>query len=118
MSGPRLVHVGDSWHAASPQLGQGANMALLDAYALALALKHHRGEAALAAYARARQGHVALYQAMSRAFTPVYQSDGRVLPWLRDRVAAPLMGLWPVPLLLAATVSGALGAPLKRLELR
>ena len=37
--------IGDSAHAASPQLGQGANMALLDAYALALAL---RGSADLA----------------------------------------------------------------------
>ncbi|MEL6791926.1 MAG: NAD(P)/FAD-dependent oxidoreductase, partial [Pseudomonadota bacterium] len=26
----RIVHLGDSWHATSPQLGQGANMALLD----------------------------------------------------------------------------------------
>ncbi|MEL6257481.1 MAG: FAD-dependent monooxygenase, partial [Pseudomonadota bacterium] len=35
----RLVHLGDSWHAASPQLGQGANMAMLDAYALAQSVK-------------------------------------------------------------------------------
>ncbi|MDX3911103.1 MAG: hypothetical protein QHC67_14975 [Sphingobium sp.] len=26
---PALVHIGDAWHSASPQLGQGANMALL-----------------------------------------------------------------------------------------
>ena len=29
----RLFHVGDSWHCTSPQLGQGANMALIDAAA-------------------------------------------------------------------------------------
>lgn len=32
--GERLISIGDSWHSASPQLGQGANMALLDAIAL------------------------------------------------------------------------------------
>jgi 2-polyprenyl-6-methoxyphenol hydroxylase-like FAD-dependent oxidoreductase len=31
-AGDRLIHIGDSWHSASPQLGQGANMALLDAF--------------------------------------------------------------------------------------
>ena len=31
----RLVAIGDAFHAASPQLGQGANMAMLDARALA-----------------------------------------------------------------------------------
>lgn len=33
-----LVHLGDAWHATSPQLGQGANMALLDAVALGRAM--------------------------------------------------------------------------------
>ena len=39
VGGDRLVHIGDAWHAASPQLGQGANMALLDAHALASAME-------------------------------------------------------------------------------
>jgi len=38
-AGDRLIHIGDSWHSASPQLGQGANMALLDAFALARAIR-------------------------------------------------------------------------------
>jgi len=37
------VHIGDSAHATSPQLGQGANMALLDALALAVALRESTG---------------------------------------------------------------------------
>src|SRR5262249_41473848 len=35
----RIVHIGDAAHATSPQLGQGANMALLDAFAFARALE-------------------------------------------------------------------------------
>ncbi|MFN4024455.1 MAG: FAD-dependent oxidoreductase [Hyphomonas sp.] len=115
----RLVHIGDAWHAASPQLGQGANMALLDAYALRQAL---HGEAdiarALRRFFRLRAGHVRLYQLMTWAFTPVYQSDGAVLPWLRDRFAAPLLRLWPAPPILAGLVAGGFGAPLKKLGLK
>lgn len=114
----RLVHLGDSWHATSPQLGQGANMALLDAYGLAVALRDGRDLGrALGRYASLRQSHVRLYQTMSYLFTPVYQSSGHVLPFLRDWVAAPLMGVPPIPLVLAALVSGGLLSPLKRLGL-
>ena len=56
----KIVFIGDSAHRASPQLGQGANMALLDAYALAQSLKAFATnndplENALPAYASARQ---------------------------------------------------------------
>ena len=37
-----MIHLGDAWHATSPQLGQGANMALLDAYALLGRPRCHR----------------------------------------------------------------------------
>lgn len=115
----RLVRIGDAWHAASPQLGQGANMALLDAWALAEALRLSSDlPAALQHYLRLRQSHVRLYQIMTWLFTPVYQGDSRILPWLRDWLAAPLSKIWPAPPLLAAMVSGSIGAPLKRLGLR
>lgn len=116
----RLVHLGDSWHAASPQLGQGANNALLDAYGLALALRRADGDAsaALALYAKMRAGHVRLFQLMTYLFTPVYQSDSRVLPVLRDWLAAPLSRIWPAPQILAGMVSGAVGWPLAKLGLR
>ncbi|MEO0785565.1 MAG: NAD(P)/FAD-dependent oxidoreductase [Pseudomonadota bacterium] len=115
----RLVHIGDSWHATSPQLGQGANMALLDAYGLAKALEEHPRNlgVALKRYRTLRGAHVRLYQTMSWLFTPVYQSRGSVLPALRDWIAAPLTRVPPAPALLAAMVSGAFGSPLKRLEL-
>jgi len=115
----RLVRIGDAWHAASPQLGQGANMALLDAWALARAMTSHADLSdALRAYLRQRQTHVRLYQLMTWLFTPVYQGDSRILPWLRDWLAAPLSRILPTPQLLAAMVSGSIGAPLKRLGLR
>ena len=37
-AGDGIAFIGDSAHSTSPQLGQGANMALLDAAALAVAL--------------------------------------------------------------------------------
>lgn len=114
----RLVHIGDAWHAASPQLGQGANMALLDAYGLAQAMRQTADvPSALRRFLKIRAGHVRLYQLMTWAFTPVYQSDGILTPWLRDRLAAPLLRLWPAPPLLAGLVAGGFGAPLKQLGL-
>ncbi|UIJ45897.1 FAD-dependent monooxygenase [Sphingomonas cannabina] len=110
---PGLIHIGDAWHSTSPQLGQGANMALLDAYALTLALR--AGDPAQAI--RLRRGHVRLYQAMSALFTPVYQSDGRLLPFLRDWLVGPLSKRWPATRLQAAMVSGLVGDPLKTLGL-
>ncbi|MCH2458859.1 MAG: FAD-dependent monooxygenase, partial [Henriciella sp.] len=110
---------GDAWHAASPQLGQGANMALLDAYALSLALERSADTpTALAAYRKLRTSHVRLYQLMSWLFTPVYQGDGRLAPLIRDYLAAPVSRIQPAPKALAAMVSGAFGSPLKRLGLR
>ncbi|MEQ9506708.1 MAG: NAD(P)/FAD-dependent oxidoreductase [Hyphomonas sp.] len=115
----RLIHIGDSWHAASPQLGQGANMALLDAFALARAVQAGGEAAEIAAmYVRQRAAHVRLFQLMTWAFTPVYQSDSAFLPWLRDWLAAPISKLWPAPPFLAALVSGALGSPLQKLGLK
>ena len=119
VSGPCLVHIGDAWHAASPQLGQGANMALLDACALPLALERSADTpTALAAYRKLRTSHVRLYQLMSWLFTPVYQGDGRLAPLIRDYLAAPVSRIPPAPKALAAMVSGAFGSPLKRLGLR
>lgn len=115
---PGLIHIGDAWHSASPQLGQGANMALLDAYALMLGLRAKPDVGDAIAHAIAlRRRHVRLYQAMSAAFTPVYQSDSRVLPFIRDRLVGPVSRLWPATWIQAAMVSGLVGRPLERLGL-
>jgi 2-polyprenyl-6-methoxyphenol hydroxylase-like FAD-dependent oxidoreductase len=83
------VVIGDAAHATSPQLGQGTNLALLDAVALAQCVGSADDLAsALAAYTRARAGHLHFYSQASRLLTPLFQSDLTVLPWLRDRLMA------------------------------
>ena len=107
--GDCLVFIGDSAHSTSPQLGQGANMALLDVKALTHALQQNANlQSALKAYAAARRWHVKLYQAMSAAFTPFYQSDSKILPIIRDYFVAGASMLPPAQKLLATLVSGKL----------
>jgi 2-polyprenyl-6-methoxyphenol hydroxylase-like FAD-dependent oxidoreductase len=115
---PAMIHIGDAWHSASPQLGQGANMALIDAYALALALRMEAGvDEAIGRAIALRRRHVGLYQWLTALFTPVYQSDSRVLPFVRDRLVGPLSRLWPATRIQAAMVSGLVGDPLGKLGL-
>ncbi len=108
--GNRLVFIGDSAHATSPQLGQGANMALLDVAALAAALTENPDiQTALMAYAKKRRFHVKLYQGLSRVFTPFYQSDSVVLPLARDYLVAGVSRLPLAQKVLATIVAGWLG---------
>lgn len=107
----RLVHIGDAAHRASPQLGQGANMALLDASALAKALNTRPIKQALPAYVRARSLHTKIYQSMSWGFTPMYQSDSRLLPLIRDKLLFPASQTTPIQHLLTNIVCGTMIAP-------
>lgn len=113
-----LAYIGDAAHRASPQLGQGANMAILDAWALRAALQATPDlGTALQRYAAMRRWHVRLYQWASAAFTPMYQSDSRALPLLRDHVLTPLSRIPPVPRLLSRLVRGDLIASMGRFPL-
>jgi 2-polyprenyl-6-methoxyphenol hydroxylase-like FAD-dependent oxidoreductase len=117
-AGRGIAFIGDSAHSTSPQLGQGANMALLDAAALSAALTQTESVAdALAQYARVRRWHVRLYQAMSLTLTPFYQSDSTIMPVMRDAAVGLMGSLPPAKWLLAAMVSGQLLSPLKTLGL-
>ncbi len=105
--GRSLAIIGDAAHSTSPQLGQGANMALLDARALAHALAvEPTVEAALQAYAKMRRMHVRVFQALSFTFTPFYQSDSAVLPFIRDRLVPTIALIPPGPQFLASMVAG------------
>ncbi|MFO6445694.1 FAD-dependent oxidoreductase [Erythrobacter sp. NE805] len=114
----RMIAIGDAWHSASPQLGQGANMALLDAWSLARGLAEGRTLAeGLRLAAGWRRDHVWLYQWVTKLFTPLYQSDSRWLPAIRDRVLAPLSRHWPARGIQAQLMSGLFGFPLAPLGL-
>jgi 2-polyprenyl-6-methoxyphenol hydroxylase-like FAD-dependent oxidoreductase len=90
----RVVAIGDAAHAMSPQLGQGVNMALLDATSLADALASNDTiEAALRDHAEQRRRHLAVYQRLSRWLTPLFQSEHDWLASLRDVTFAPLSKL-------------------------
>lgn len=117
-TGSRIVHIGDSWHAASPQLGQGANMALLDAFGLAQAMAEEETlESALARFRDLRASHVRLYQWLTWGFTPPFQSDSIWPALFRDLFMAPASRIAPGPRLKAHLVAGLAGARLDRMEL-
>jgi salicylate hydroxylase len=116
--GVALAQIGDSAHATSPQLGQGANMALLDAAALTAAMRQYPTiEQALIRYHQLRRLHVGLYQAVSAMFTPFYQSANPVLPVIRDHILWPLSRMPPAPAILSALARGQLLNPLPALGL-
>lgn len=84
--------LGDAAHAMSPQLGQGANLALLDAWVLADSLRDSPQDLdrALGAYSARRAAHLRFYSWASRLMTPVFQSHLGLLAGPRDLLAGPM----------------------------
>lgn len=104
------VLIGDAAHATSPQLGQGANLALVDAVELADHLQRDSRPIAvsLTAYQAARRRHAGLYQLASKALTPLFQSKGRFWALVRDTLFTPFAGLPGFRYLGALLLTGAL----------
>jgi 2-polyprenyl-6-methoxyphenol hydroxylase-like FAD-dependent oxidoreductase len=102
-----VLFIGDAVHGTSPQLGQGANLGLRDAYALDASLRDASDlKAALSLFTRRRRPASRFYRQASRLLTPFFQSDGAALAILRDLTLrhacyAPMTGS-----MMAATLAG------------
>ena len=86
----RVALLGDAAHALTPNLGQGAGMAMEDAVVLADELaKADRGEqgveAALAGYVARRRPRVETVVRLSRRVGEAGQLSGPLACWLRNR---------------------------------
>ena len=81
----RVLAIGDCAHGMSPQLGQGANMALIDAHELATEAGSDAWPAVFERWSRRRRAHLRFYGQASKGLTPMFQSNAVVAPWLRDR---------------------------------
>ncbi len=87
----KIVVIGDAAHAMSPQLGQGANMALVDAWQLSQSIKLNKTiESGLEHYSKARKKHLRFYQYASRFLTPFFQSNSKSAAIFRDIVFPPM----------------------------
>jgi 2-polyprenyl-6-methoxyphenol hydroxylase-like FAD-dependent oxidoreductase len=114
----RVMALGDAAHGTSPQLGQGANLALIDAAILAYALEQTPDiDDALCHYERLRRSHVRFYQMASRTLTPFFQSDSWILGAARDLALGPLGKMPIVDHIMRTTLSGVRRFPIGLFEM-
>lgn len=105
--GHRLAFIGDAAHCTSPQLGQGANMALVDAMVLDACLaKFDTIEKALHCYTKKRKSQLRFYQTASRWLTPFFQSDSTVFPFIRDLIFGLMCRMPYLKMEMLKTLSG------------
>jgi len=105
-AGP-VLFIGDAAHGTSPQLGQGANLGLVDAWTLATTLADAPDLlSAFLRFERCRDPAVRYYRRASHLLTPFFQSRLLPLGWLRDAFmgwACHVPGMRP---LMGSTLAG------------
>jgi 2-polyprenyl-6-methoxyphenol hydroxylase-like FAD-dependent oxidoreductase len=102
-----ILFIGDAAHGTSPQLGQGANLALVDAWTLADSLAVATDmPSALARFAERRAATVRFYRHASHLLTPLFQSGFAPLGWARDAFMGLACGLPPGRTVATTTLAG------------
>lgn len=87
----RAIFIGDAAHSMSPHLGQGANLALQDAKALAQAVNASSSpERAAHDYVLRRRRATFFYGGVTAFLSPFFQGENEILAWGRN-IALPLM---------------------------
>lgn len=80
-----ILFIGDAAHGTSPQLGQGANLGLVDGWTLADVLGECRDiPSAIDRFAERRDPTVRFYRQASHLLTPLFQSSVESFGWARD----------------------------------
>lgn len=108
------IFLGDSSHAMSPHLGQGINIALLDAWILAECVRQTRSPLeAFRRWHQRQEGYLRYYAAVTAFLSPFFQSDVTFLGWGRDVVLPWLPYLPFVKEQMLMTMAGLKGGFLK-----
>jgi 2-polyprenyl-6-methoxyphenol hydroxylase-like FAD-dependent oxidoreductase len=86
----RVVLLGDAAHAVTPDLGQGAGLAIEDAAVISAQIRHHDLEAGLREYDARRVHRAHRVAAASRRYASVAQWRNPVLVGLRNRAVSSI----------------------------
>jgi 2-polyprenyl-6-methoxyphenol hydroxylase-like FAD-dependent oxidoreductase len=106
VTGDRLVFIGDAAHAAGPHLGQGANLAMLDAVGLRDALRADPLPRALDRYNASQRWRNAYYSLATAALMPTFQGSFAPLGPARDIALPLLQSVPPLRKLMLRTLCG------------